>query len=59
MKVKAPVSGWHEVTYEQALRFAASRYRGMTCRDPVRKVNELLQGVSFIEKELRDAINRT
>lgn len=57
IKVKAPITGWHEVTREQAVEFAVSRYVGMTCRNKTKKVNELIKGVSFDETELLHRAN--
>lgn len=58
IRVKAPISGWHEVDEEAALRFAANRYDTMMCRNKLQQVNALLDGISFTEEELRNELNR-
>ena len=53
IQVKAPISGWHEVTESQARKWAASRYEHMTCRFKAEYINStLIRGISFTEREL-------
>lgn len=52
IQVKAPISGWRTVSKEMALRFAVSRYNGMTCKDKYNKVCRLIKGITFAEQEL-------
>lgn len=53
--VKAPVSGWHKATKEQALRFAQAVVKGAWCNTErvTEYVNKhLLKGVRFTREEL-------
>lgn len=56
IEVKAPITGWHEVTAEQALRFAASRYVGMTCSKKYEKLRKLIKGIEIDEQTIKDYI---
>lgn len=58
IRVKAPISGWHEVDKESALRFAVSRYEHMMCKDKVERINTMVDGITFTEEELRNERNR-
>lgn len=53
--VKAPVSGWHKVTKEQAFRFAQVVVKGAWCcteRVTAYLNKNLLKGISFTREEL-------
>ena len=53
--VKAPVSGWHKATREQAFRFAQAVVKGAWCsteRVTEYVNNNLLKGVRFTREEL-------
>lgn len=56
VKVKTFFSGWKEISKEQALRWAQHIYNGMLTRtgtDKVDYINARLDGIQFIEQELR------
>jgi len=55
IRVKAPITGWREVSCDTALRYARNRYRMMTAiNDKVAYINRnLLEGISFTEEEMR------
>lgn len=58
VQVKAPISGWHYVTEEQAKVWAVTRYEHMTCRFKAEYINShLLRGISFAEEELINECN--
>lgn len=56
IEVKAPITGWHPVTREQALRWAAVKYEGMQCPNPIERINDKIRGVQFDADEIKDAI---
>ena len=58
IRVKAPISGWHEVDKESAIRFAVSRYEHMMCRNKVERINAMVDGIAFTEEELKNECNR-
>lgn len=55
IRVKAPITGWREVSRDTALRFARCRYRMMIAvDDKAAYINRiLLDGISFTDEELR------
>ena len=52
IQVKSPISGWRTVSKETALKFAISRYKGITCKNKYNKVCQLIKGITFTEQEL-------
>ena len=57
--IKAPVSGWHEVTVEQALVFARAVVCGAWCGTTIALdyVNKnMLRGVTFTAEDIRHGI---
>lgn len=59
IQIKAPITGWHDATEEQAKRFAADRYHRMVGRYRLEYLNQcMLRGISFTEEELINEWNR-
>lgn len=56
IEVKAPITGWHRVTKEQAFAFAVSRYRYMTASNPMAIINSKVRGIEFNEQEIKGYI---
>lgn len=61
IKVKTFLSGWKEISKEQALKWAQHIYNGMTTRTSAGKVeyiNSRLQGIQFTENEIKQATRK-
>lgn len=54
IQARAPVTGWHEVDRDTALRVARFYHRKITCiKDKIRYINtHKLKGISFTEDVL-------
>ena len=58
IEIKTHFQDWHEVTEPVALKFAATLYEGMVCRNKLTKVHEHIRGTRFTEEQIRDEVNR-
>ena len=54
IEIRSHFTEWHEATQDEALRFAAVLYGGMTCKNKFEKLSNHIRGVQFTEEQVRD-----